>query len=230
MILRFWSLHPHLEDDWLEGCPVQEDYSIDDYDDEDSSFQVCATDDVQDGCSDVADLGATDSTNLCSDLSASATCFAVPVSNRFSTLAVEDVPPETPDSVDSVPSPQLQRSKRGKTRGRAALVDVYAICPEVCQEAIHSPLPVESVSSPFALHSPRASGHNPLQSIQPSHLRTDPMNTLPVLPSFHPFPAHFHPNHDHQQAEFNYVSPFPFCNNSVSATSCPPYFFWADMT
>ena len=25
MILRFWALHPHSEDDWLQGCSVEED-------------------------------------------------------------------------------------------------------------------------------------------------------------------------------------------------------------
>ena len=25
LILRFWALHPHSEDDWLQGCSVEED-------------------------------------------------------------------------------------------------------------------------------------------------------------------------------------------------------------
>ena len=48
MILRFWSLHPRLEDDWLEGCSGQEDHSFDDHSDESSSSQVCISDDEQD--------------------------------------------------------------------------------------------------------------------------------------------------------------------------------------
>ena len=30
MILNFWSLHPHLEDDWLEACSGLDDSSHDD--------------------------------------------------------------------------------------------------------------------------------------------------------------------------------------------------------
>jgi len=57
------------------------------------------------------------------DFSASedSTCFAVPISNQFSTLDVEEVPqdthhPETPDPIDAIPPQQLQRSIRRKKK------------------------------------------------------------------------------------------------------------------
>ena len=98
-------------------------------DDEDSSVKVDVSDGMQvlqDVCGDVAGIGATDSNyedNVCAFYAPdNSTCFAVPISNWFSTLDVEEVPldtqlPEPPDHIDLVPPPQLQHSNRRKSRG-----------------------------------------------------------------------------------------------------------------
>ena len=84
MILHFWSLHPHLEDDWLEACSGLNDASHDD--------DVDIFDD-SDGVDTVA-CPVTSSSSLVSP-SADATdhrFYAVDVCNRFSSLSVENIP------------------------------------------------------------------------------------------------------------------------------------------
>ena len=85
MILHFWSLHPHLEDDWLEACSGLNDVSHDD--------DVADIFDDSDGVDTVA-CPVTLSSSLHS-LSADATdhmFYAVDVCNRFSSLTVENIP------------------------------------------------------------------------------------------------------------------------------------------
>ena len=85
MILHFWSLHPHLEDDWLEACSGLNDVSHDD--------DVADIFDDLDGVDTVACL-VTLSNSLHSP-SADATdhmFYAVDVCNRFSSLTVENIP------------------------------------------------------------------------------------------------------------------------------------------
>ena len=83
MILHFWSLHPHLEDDWLEACSGLNDASHDD--------DVDIFDD-SDGVDTVA-CPVTSSSSLVSP-SADTTdhmFYAVDVCNRFSSLSVENI-------------------------------------------------------------------------------------------------------------------------------------------
>ena len=64
------------------------------FDDESSSI---LSDDIQDAGSDLAGIGTDDSNfvdKVCDDFSASedSSCFALPVSNWFSTLVVQEIP------------------------------------------------------------------------------------------------------------------------------------------
>ena len=82
------------------------------------------------------------------------TCFAVTISNQFSTLDVEEVRldiqlQEPPDPTDLVPLPQLQPSNRRKIEDK--LLQLMRIMyPEVCKEVVNLILPVDSVSPPFS--------------------------------------------------------------------------------
>ena len=85
MILHFWSLHPHLEDDWLEACSGLNDAPHDD--------DVADIFDDLNGVDTVA-CPVTLSSSLDSP-SADATdhmFYAVDVCNRFSSLSVENIP------------------------------------------------------------------------------------------------------------------------------------------
>ena len=85
MIIHFWSLHPHLEDDWLEACSGLNDASHDD--------DIAVIFDDSDGVDTVA-YPVTLSSSLDS-LSADATdhmFYAVDVCNCFSSLSVENIP------------------------------------------------------------------------------------------------------------------------------------------
>ena len=86
MILHFWSLHPHLEDDWLKACSGLNDASHDD--------DVVDIFDDSDGVNTV-DCPVTLSSSLDSQ-SADATdhnmFYAVDVCNHFSSLFAENSP------------------------------------------------------------------------------------------------------------------------------------------
>ena len=85
MILHFWSLHPHLEDDWLEACSGLDDTSNDD-------DTVDIIDDL-DGV-DTVDCLMSLSSSLDSP-SADATdymFYAIDVCNRFSFLSIDNSP------------------------------------------------------------------------------------------------------------------------------------------
>jgi len=109
---------------------------------------------LQDVCGDIAGIGATDS-NFEDNVwafyaSEDSTCFAVRISNHFSALDVEEVPPDT-QLLTLVPPAQLQHSNRRKNRGQTASVINQDMFPEVGKEAVNSILPVDSVSHPFLL-------------------------------------------------------------------------------
>ena len=77
MILHFWALHPHSEDDWLQGCSVE---------DEDLPQDVVRGDD----CADMSEQSCIEVlSGLCRDNTVSDDNFpsAVPVTNRFSSLS-----------------------------------------------------------------------------------------------------------------------------------------------
>ena len=79
MILHFWSLHPHLEDDWLEACSGLDDVSHD-------NDIVDITDDL-DGV-DIVGCPVTLSNSLNSP--SDHMFYAVDVCNHFSSLSIEN--------------------------------------------------------------------------------------------------------------------------------------------
>ena len=93
MILRFWALHPHSEDDWLQGCSVEEDGDL--------PQDVVEGDDSQ-PCANVSEQSWTKvSSGLCRDNTVSDNNFpsAFPVTNRFSLLSVEYASLDPEDAV-----------------------------------------------------------------------------------------------------------------------------------
>ena len=93
MILRFWALHPHSEDDWLQGCSVEEDGDLPE--------DVVEGDDSQ-PCANVGEQSWTKvSSGLCRDNTVSDNNFpsAFPVTNRFSSLSVDYVSLDPKDVV-----------------------------------------------------------------------------------------------------------------------------------
>ena len=85
MILHFSSLHPHLEDDWLEACSRLDDVSHD-------ADTVDVIDD-SDGM-DTASCPVALSSSLVSPSSAvtDRVYYAVDICNRFSSLSIENTP------------------------------------------------------------------------------------------------------------------------------------------
>ena len=85
MILHFWSLHPHLDDDWLEACSGLNATSHDDdladiFDDSDGVDTVACPVTLSSSL-DSPSVDATDHM-----------FYAVDVCNRFSSLSVENIP------------------------------------------------------------------------------------------------------------------------------------------
>ena len=93
MILCFRALHPHSEDDWLQGCSVEEDGDLPQGVVEGDDSQLCAN---------VSEQSWTEvSSGLCRDNTVSDNNFpsAFPVTNRFSPLSVEYASLDPKDAV-----------------------------------------------------------------------------------------------------------------------------------